>query len=587
MVAKRERSSGLKFGCKTGGNRQFPASRRRPKAGDWSRMIGDVELVRHNSKFIDNIVEEISAQVLSRTYLNVAKYPVGIESRVQDMNELLGVGVNDVRMVGIWGIHGIGKTTIAKAVYNSISHEFEGSCFLENVRENSMEPGGLVQLQKIVLSEILGEEQLELTDVDEGINVIKKRLSRKRVLLILDGVNQMEQLKKLVGGSDWFGLGSRIIITSSDKHLLTGHQVNLIYEVEELDFDEAFELFSWNAFPINKLPDDYAKVAAAIVHYAKGIPLALTIIGSLLCGRSIDQWRITLDDYRRVPNLEIQYILKISYDALEDSVKEVFIDIACFLNGKNKKYVIKMLESCHLNPEYGIEVLIEKAFIIIKKDHIWMNDLIEELGKEIVLRQDSLTGRDRRSKLWFYKNVNHVLSENKGISETKGIVVKSHVADEKHLSSKSFLKATSAKWIFLLIALCLEILSLAFDQASSPSNPHYALFGMMLAIVAVLICILELIYKGKKERVELRRWRTLWWFYYPRPQRRLYGSLPDIYGLVGAISQCICSTVQYVCFIRHDQNPIKVSLWPAIFLICLGVSRLNWIRMDETDGQNE
>ncbi|KAL6270358.1 hypothetical protein ACE6H2_027269 [Prunus campanulata] len=485
-------------------------------------------------------------------------------------------------MVGIWGPNGIGKTTIAKAVYNSIAHEFECSCFLASVGENSVAPGGLVELQKIVLSEILGEKQLDFTHVDKGINVIKKRLSHKKVLLILDNVNQLDQLNKLVGGSDWFGLGSRIIITTRDEHLLTAHQVDLIYKVKELYFDEAFELFSWNAFRRNKLPDDYAKVATSIVHYAKGLPLALTIIGSLLCGRSIDQWKAALDDYKRVLDLDIQDIVQISYDALEDPVKEVFLDIACFLNGKNKNYVIKMLESCHQNPEYGIQVLIEKALVIIREDHIWMNDLIQQKGREIFPRQNSLTGlRSRRSRSWFYENVNHVLSENTGINRTEDIMVNLRVPNET-LSTK----ATSARWIFLLVALCLEILSLAFDHSSSPRNPQFALFGVMLAIASVLTCIWELIYKGKKERVELRRWRTLWGFYYPRPQRRLFGDVLDIFGLLGAISQCICSTVQYVYFIRNHQNPLKASLLPAIFLICLGASRLSCIQTDKTDEQN-
>ncbi|XP_020426440.1 uncharacterized protein LOC18767050 [Prunus persica] len=97
-------------------------------------------------------------------------------------------------------------------------------------------------------------------------------------------------------------------------------------------------------------------------------------------------------------------------------------------------------------------------------------------------------------------------------------------------------KATSVEWGFLLTGLCLEILSLAFDQASSPSKPQYALFGMILAIAAVLICIWELIYKGKRERVVLRQWGRLWWFYYPHSQHRLFGTLPDFYGLVGGIS---------------------------------------------------
>lgn len=166
--------------------------------------------------------------------------------------------------------------------------------------------------------------------------------------------------------ADWFGFGSRILITTRDKHLLAAHQVNLIYEVDELDFDEAIELFSWNTFRSNKLPDDYAKHAIAV----QGLPLAPIVLGSLLCGRSI--WKTILDRCRSVPNLQIQKILKLSYHAL---------DIACFLIGKSKNYVIKMLESCHLNPEYCIEELIEKSLINIEEDRIWMIDLVERNGQ--------------------------------------------------------------------------------------------------------------------------------------------------------------------------------------------------------------
>ncbi|BFG30633.1 hypothetical protein CerSpe_169070 [Prunus speciosa] len=77
----------------------------------------------------------------------------------------------------------------------------------------------------------------------------------------------------------------------------------------------------------------------------------------------------------------------------------------------------------------------------------------------------------------------------------------------------------SAEWIFLATNLGLEILSAACDQASSPRRPHYALFGMLLAIAAVLISIWELIYRGKKARVVLKRWGMLWWFYHPPPPR--------------------------------------------------------------------
>jgi F0F1-type ATP synthase beta subunit len=126
-----------------------------------------------------------------------------------------------LRMVGIFGVGGIGKTTIVKAIYNLIAYQFEDHCFLANVRENLKREYDLVQLQETLLSEILGETSLKVRNVDRGINVIKQRLCSKRVLLVLDDVNQLIQSETLSGERDWFGLGSRIIITTRDEHLLS------------------------------------------------------------------------------------------------------------------------------------------------------------------------------------------------------------------------------------------------------------------------------------------------------------------------------------------------------------------------------
>ncbi|XP_004296082.1 PREDICTED: uncharacterized protein LOC101302821 [Fragaria vesca subsp. vesca] len=149
--------------------------------------------------------------------------------------------------------------------------------------------------------------------------------------------------------------------------------------------------------------------------------------------------------------------------------------------------------------------------------------------------------------------------------------------------SRHTTKASSTVWVFLLTNLCLETLSAIFDQIASPSKPDYALFGMVLAISAVLTCIVELIHKGKKEGVELKRWGKLCWFYYPPPNGSLFGTFPDICGLVIAISQYICSTLQYVYLCRHVNNPIKLSVLPAIFLICLAGSTLIRNRSYTTD----
>ncbi|XP_068317313.1 disease resistance protein RPV1-like [Pyrus communis] len=390
------------------------------------------------SKLIHNIVEGISAQVINRTYLDVAEYPVGIESRAQEINNLLHVGRNDVRMVGLWGTGGIGKSTIAKAVYNLISHNFECSCFLSKVRESSMTDKGLAKLQKTLLYEILGEDKLKVANVDKGITLIKERLSSKRILLVLDDVNDMRQLRCLAGGSDgWFGIGSRIIITTRDKKLLTAHHHNIsIYEVEKLNYHEALELFRWNAVKSNGPLDGCAKLADHAIRCAQGLPLVLRILGSHLYRESIDKWQAILDGL--IKSREIQDVFKISYDALDEIVKEVFLDIACFFKGGSSNDVIEILEGCELIPKHSIDVLIQKALVNIDHGFIWMHDLVEEMGKEVV-RQQSPNDPGERSRLWFHDDVYRVLTENTGTKNITGIKVQLLESDnEICLSATTF-----------------------------------------------------------------------------------------------------------------------------------------------------
>ncbi|XP_030944993.1 TMV resistance protein N-like [Quercus lobata] len=394
----------------------------------------------NESKFIQEIVQTVSI-IVKCTYLNVANHPVGIESRVQDINSLLSIGRNDIRMVGILGVGGIGKTTIAKAIYNLIAHQFEGSCFLTNIREHSKQEFGLVQLQETLLSEILRDARSsKVSNVDRGINVIKNRLCSKRVLLILDDVDHLSQLEALAGKCDWFGLGSRIIITTRDKSLLTNHEVNFIYQVKEMDHNEALQLFSWNAFKRDKPTEEYVELTECAIHYAGGLPLALMVLGSDLYGKSMIQWKSALDKYARVPNKNIQEILKISYDGLDENEKDIFLDIACFFKGKHADYVIKILDGCGFFPDIGIQVLIDKSLVTIdEKKKLGMHDLLQDMGKEIV-RRESPEEPSGRSRLWFHEDVRHVLEENKGTNKIEGILVDLPKREMINLSSKNFMK---------------------------------------------------------------------------------------------------------------------------------------------------
>ncbi|KAM5569608.1 disease resistance protein RPV1-like [Rosa sericea] len=337
---------------------------------------------------IHKIVEEISEQVINNAKLDVAKYPVGIEPRVEEIHKLLGVGGTGVHMVGIWGAGGI----------------------------------------EILLCEILKGTKLKVTNVARGITMIKERLQHKRVLLVLDDVNDMDQLNKLAGQPSWFGMGSKIIITTRDKKLLRGHSVNLMYEVKELNHDEALELFSMNAFKRSRPLDGYVELTERAICYAHGLPLALTVLGSSLCNENVELWEAALEGFKS-PN--IREVLQISYDGLDDTVKEIFLDIACFFKGEYTDHVIQTLEAYRRKPaKYGINVLIDKALINTSMGRIWMHDLLEEMGRDIV-HQESPNIPRKRSRLWFHEDVYHVLTEN--IETTKIIGIKVQLPEDSHV----------------------------------------------------------------------------------------------------------------------------------------------------------
>ncbi|KAL2967656.1 hypothetical protein AAZX31_16G187400 [Glycine max] len=367
-------------------------------------------------KFIEKIVEEVS-RVINLCPLHVADYPVGLKSRVLHVRRLLHAGSDHgVHMIGIHGMGGVGKSTLARAVYNEliIAEKFDGLCFLANVRENSNKHG-LEHLQGKLLLEILGEKSISLTSKQQGISIIQSRLKGKKVLLIIDDVDTHDQLQAIAGRPDWFGRGSKIIITTRDKQLLASHEVNKTYEMKELDENHALQLLTWQAFKKEKADPTYVEVLHRVVTYASGLPLALEVIGSHLVGKSIQEWESAIKQYKRIPKKEILDILKVSFDALEEEEKKVFLDIACCFKGWKLTELEHVYDDCMKN---HIGVLVEKSLIEVRwwDDAVNMHDLIQDMGRRIDQQESSKEPRKRR-RLWLTKDIIQVLEENSGTSE--------------------------------------------------------------------------------------------------------------------------------------------------------------------------
>nr|AAD25974.1 flax rust resistance protein [Linum usitatissimum] len=464
---------------------------------DALKKVGDLKgwHIGQNDKqgaIADEVSTDIWSHISKENLILETDELVGIDDHITAVLEKLSLDSENVTMVGLYGMGGIGKTTTAKAVYNKISSCFDRCCFIDNIRETQDQKDGVVVLQKKLVSEILRIDSgsVGFNNDSGGRKMIKERVSRFKILVVLDDVDEKFKFEDMLGSPKDFISQSRFIITSRSMRVLGTLNENQckLYEVGSMSKPRSLELFSKHAFKKNTPPSDYETLANDVVDTTAGLPLTLKVIGSLLFKQEIGVWEDTLEQLCKTLNLDEVYDrLKISYDALKPEAKEIFLDIACFFIGKNKEEPYYMWTDCNFYPASNITFLIQRCMIQVgDDDEFEMHDQLRDMGREIVRREDVRPWK--RSRIWSREGGIDLLRNKKGSSKVKAISITWGVKYEfksecfLNLSELRYLHASSSmltgdfnnllpnlKWLELDIGGCPDLTELVQTVVAVPS----------------------------------------------------------------------------------------------------------------------
>ncbi|CAN1746460.1 Putative disease resistance protein At4g11170 [Linum perenne] len=360
------------------------------RAGRTSNEIkDDYEL---HKTIVGDILEKLTCMSSSGKFHNL----VGMDTRLLKVQRLLALNddsSNDTHVIGFWGMGGLGKTTLATSLYrmltsptNRIKHHF-----FVNVKASEVEE----QVQELY-STLLSQNNLNLVDL--GVDHRRERLSRLKVVIVLDNVETTQQVEKLLLGeildpTKLFGHGSVIIITSRNRGVLNYAKAKT-YNVEAFDFSESLELFSLHAFRQRYPSDNLMDLSLLALSYCKGNPLAIKVLGGALFDKDKEYWKSFFHGLEKNPKPEIHDILSSSYHSLKGEEQSLFMDVVCFPVDIARTILITYLATSYESAYSIVEDLISKSLLVSELSNynlynkryelIVVHDLLKEMAWNIV-----------------------------------------------------------------------------------------------------------------------------------------------------------------------------------------------------------
>ncbi|XP_048420303.1 probable disease resistance protein At4g27220 [Pyrus x bretschneideri] len=254
------------------------------------------------------------------------------KSRMAKINEVIeGLKREEVRLIGICGMGGVGKTTMVKEIITRLA---ELNLFDEIVMATMSQSPSV----KTIQSEIAGQIGLKLDEDPESVRALKLygRLTEiKRILIVLDDVWTELDFKAIGLPYEHTNKGCKILLTSRNLEVCNEMRSQQIIEVRTLTTEESQELFremvgeSFDDPDLHSTPKDVVKECG-------GLPIAIVTVGKALENKKKHAWEDALNQLRNsnpvnIPGVDskVYSSIKLSFDGLESDEARSCLLLCC------------------------------------------------------------------------------------------------------------------------------------------------------------------------------------------------------------------------------------------------------------------